>query len=187
MKNSSWKEYLERERKHKNIFLAIHPQSPIPTLERKSFKGLNYYPPNIQYRFEVKLHEYSEKKTIRMVTTHGEEQEYIRWGKFRFKLDGKEQTLQLYKRNPKAERMFIPFRDATSGKETYGAGRYLDLELKKHYNSEGMWILDFNEAYNPFCAYSEAYTCPLVPPENWLTMPVCAGEKIYAPEGKHKN
>ena len=74
----------------------------------------------------------------------------------------------------------MPFRDATSGKESYGAGRYLDLEAETDRTADGLWILDFNEAYNPWCAYSKNYVCPFTPPENWLTVPVRAGEKQYA-------
>jgi len=75
--------------------------------------------------------------------------------------------------------LFVPFRDATSGKETYGAGRYIDLEPEERLNNEGKWVLDLNKAYNPWCAYSDAYICPLVPTENWLKVPVRAGEKDY--------
>ena len=67
----------------------------------------------------------------------------------------------------------------TSGKETYGAGRYLDLEADKDLTEEGKWILDFNKAYNPWCAYSEDYACTFTPPENWLKVPIYAGEKNY--------
>ena len=74
---------------------------------------------------------------------------------------------------------WVPFRDKTSGKETYGAGRYLDLEPERQRTAEGKWILDLNRAYNPWCAYSEAYTCPFIPPENWLEVPIRAGEKRY--------
>lgn len=184
MKISDWKERLEMEREQKDVFFAIHPQSPIPTSERKEFKGLDYYPPNADYRFELELHEHPEKKRIKMSYTRGEEQKFIRWGEFRFKVGGKEQVLQAYKSDPVEERLFIPFRDATNGKETYGAGRYLDLEPETHLTVERKWILDFNRAYNPWCAYSEKYTCPFVPPENWLDVPVRAGEKVYAPKSK---
>jgi len=158
-------------------FFSIHPQSPIPLEERKEFKGLDYYPPDPDYRFELKLHEHPRKKRIKMSYTKGEQQEFIRWGEFRFKIGGQEQALQVYKSNPEEERLFVPFRDATSGKETYGAGRYLDLEPERHRTAEGKWIINFNRAYNPWCAYSENYTCPFVPPENWLKVPIRAGEK----------
>jgi uncharacterized protein (DUF1684 family) len=105
--------------------------------------------------------------------------EFFRWGEFRFKIGDKDCTLQVYKSDPQEDRLFISFWDATSGKETYGAGRYLDLETGKHQTSEGKWILDFNRAYNPWCAYSKDYVCPFVPPENWLDVEVRAGEKAY--------
>ena len=75
--------------------------------------------------------------------------------------------------------LFVPFKDATCGKETYGAGRYHDLEPDGNRTQEGKWILDFNQAYSPWCAYSEAYTCPFVPVENWLAVPIYAGGKDY--------
>jgi len=81
-------------------------------------------------------------------------------------------------------RLFIPFRDATSGQETYGAGRYLDLEADQHLTADGKWIVDLNRAYNPWCAYSEDYVCPFVLPENWLEVPIRAGEKSY---GAHEH
>jgi uncharacterized protein (DUF1684 family) len=77
------------------------------------------------------------------------------------------------------ERLFIPFKDAASGRETYGAGRYLDLDYQRDRTPEGKWILDLNRAYNPWCAYSVDYVCPFVPLENWLKVPVYAGEKAY--------
>lgn len=79
-----------------------------------------------------------------MAYTKGEEQEFIRWGEFRFKVGNKELVLQAYKSNPEEETLFVPFRDATSGKETYGAGRYLDLAPENNRTPDGKWILDFN-------------------------------------------
>lgn len=175
---SVWKEELERERKFKNDFFLAHPKSPLPESERVEFKRLEYYPPNIDYKFELKLHEFKEKNTIKILSTHGKEQEYIRWGEFRFKIHDKDCKLQVYKHG-KEKPLFIPFKDKTNGKETYSAGRYLDLRLQEHYLGEGVWILDFNRSYNPWCAYSENYTCPFVPPENWLSIPIYAGEKNY--------
>ncbi len=179
MEISEWKERIQMEREQKDTFFSIHPQSPIPFNKREEFKGLDYYPPDPDYRFELKLNEYPEKRKIKMSYTRGEEQEFIRWGEFRFKIGGQEQVLQAYKSSPEEERLFVPFRDATSGKETYGAGRYLDLEAERHHTAEGKWVLDFNKAYNPWCAYSEKYTCPFVPPDNWLEVPMRAGEKKY--------
>lgn len=179
MEISKWKERLEREREEKDRFFLLHPQSPIPFEERKRLKGLDYYPLNPNYRLKLELHEHDEKKTVKMAYTKGNEQEFLQWGEFQFRISGQEQILQAYKSNPEEDRLFIPFKDETSGKETYGAGRYIDLELERDHTPERRWILDFNKAYNPWCVYSEAYTCPFVPPENWLKVPICAGEKNY--------
>lgn len=165
--------------KKDEFFKSGHPQSPIPAAELSKFNGLNYYPPDPAYRFELVLHEHSKKETIKVEATKGEERVFIRWGEFKFKVRGEDCKLQAYKSDPMEERLFVPFRDATSGKETYGAGRYIDLEPDRHRTAEGKWILDLNVAYNTWCAYSEDYTCPLVPPENWLKVPVLAGEKNY--------
>lgn len=182
MKISSWKKTLEEERELKDGFFKAHPQSPIPPEERKKFKGLDYFPLDPDYRFELELHEHDEKKLVKMIYTKGEEQEFLRWGEFWFKIGGKECRLQVYGRDSREEILFIPFKDATSGMETYGAGRYLDLRTEEDYVGNGRWILDFNKAYTPWCAYSEAYTCPFVPPENWLKVAVRAGEKSYPPK-----
>lgn len=176
---SEWKERLKREREQKDEFFMAHPQSPIPFEVRFEFQGLNYYPPDPSYRFELELREHANKQIIRVEDTAGGEQDLIRWGEFQFNIGDEECTLQAYLSDPAEPRLFIPFRDVTSGKETYGAGRYLDLEPEQHLTSNGKWILDLNKAYNPWCAYSEDYVCPFVPPENWLQIPIYAGEKKY--------
>ena len=176
---SDWKANVERARETKDAFFAQNWQSPIPPQDRSGFKGLQYYLPDSSYRFELELQEHPEQQVARMDYTKGNKQDFLRWGEFRFKIDGKELSLQAYKRNREEETLFVPFKDATSGKETYGAGRYLDLEPDRNRTQEGKWILDFNQAYNPWCAYSEAYTCPFVPVENWLEVPILAGEKNY--------
>jgi len=179
MSLSDWKANLERAREEKDVFFAQHWQSPVTPQDRPWFKGLEYYPPDPSYRFELELFEHSEKQIVRMAYTKGNEQDFVRWGEFRFKIGEKEQALQAYKSSRDEEMLFVPFKDATSGKETYGAGRYLDLEPGRNRTQEGKWILDFNQAYNPWCIYSEAYTCPFVPVENWLEVPIYTGEKDY--------
>ena len=181
---SKWEEDLEREREMKDRLFAEHWQSPIPVKERTRFKGLDYFPLDPAYRFELDLHEHEERRAVRMAYTKGQEQDFLRWGEFRFKVGDKKQAIQAYKSDPAEESLFILFRDATSGKETYGAGRYLDLEPDKDRTVEGKWILDLNKAYNPWCVYSEDYTCPFVPPENWLEVPIRAGEKDYSLKGR---
>ena len=183
---SGWTERIEEEREFKTGFFAAHPQSPIPPEERKEFKGLNYYPPKLDYRFELELNEHQDKKRIKMAYTKGGEQEFLQWGTFKFEIAGIKLELQAYKSDPNEERLFVPFKDTTNGKETYGAGRYIDLD-ERHKTSEGKWILDFNKAYNPWCAYSEKYTCPFVRPENWITEPIRAGEKKYQKEKRQNS
>jgi uncharacterized protein (DUF1684 family) len=179
MRIDAWKIQIEGERREKDAFFGHHWQSPIPPQDRAEFKGLDYYPPDPDLRFELELYEHEDKKTMRMAYTKGEEQDFVRWGEFRFEIGDEECVLQAYKRDAEEEQLFVPFRDATSGQETYGAGRYIDLDAAKDRSADGKWALDFNRAYNPWCVYSEDYTCPLVPQENRLAVPVCAGEKNY--------
>jgi len=176
---SQWKERLEMEREQKDWFFTSHPQSPLSLQDRRAFQGLAYWPPNPDYCFELELHEHEDREVIDVADTGGQQRNLWRWGEFRFELAGRHCTLQAYKSDPGEERLFVPFRDQTSGKESYGAGRYLDLEPARHLTSEGKWLVDFNEAYNPWCAYGEDYACPFVPPENWLQVPIRAGEKKY--------
>jgi len=184
---SEWKALLEREREEKNRFFILDPRSPIPREEHSGLvgKGLSYFPPDPNLRFELPLNEHKEKKKIIVATTKDEVREFIRWGEFRFEVNGKQCVLQAYKSEQEEESLWVPFKDKTSGKETYGAGRYLDLEPERHRTIEGKWILDLNRGYNPWCAYSEAYTCPFIPPENWLKVPIRAGEKSYPFKGKY--
>ena len=181
MNISEWKSLLERQREEKNRFFILDPRSPVPPEERRDLigEGLSYYPPDPDLRFELVLHEHKEKKRVEVATTKGGMQGFIRWGEFRFKADEKQCVLQAYKNDAQEKRLWVPFRDTTSGEKTYGAGRYLDLETEKDLTQDGRWILDFNKAYDPWCAYSEAYTCPFIPPENWLQVPIRAGEKKY--------
>ena len=175
----NWKKEVEMNRKMKNSFLAENWQSPIPQNERRKFRGLNYYSIDPKYYFELKINEHEDKKALQIQDTKDNMRNLIRWGEITFEIEGKKNILQCYKSDPSETRFFVPFRDETSGKDTYGAGRYLDLEVEHHKMPNGKWILDFNVAYNPFCAYSENYACPFVPPENWLKGPILAGEKKY--------
>jgi uncharacterized protein (DUF1684 family) len=179
MSIDEWRARLESERSEKDRFFAGHRQSPIPPEDRAEFRGLAYYPADPNYRFEVELLEHEEKEFVRMAYTKGEEQDFIRWAEFRLRIGGEDCVLQAYKSEAEKGQLFIPFRDATSGRETYGAGRYLDLDPARNRAADGKWILDFNRAYNPWCVYTEDYTCPVVPEENWLSVPVRAGEKDY--------
>jgi uncharacterized protein (DUF1684 family) len=91
-----WKAQIERERREKDVFFAEHRQSPIPPQDRAEFRGLDYYPPDPDCRFEIELHEHEEKKTVRIAYTKGKERDFIRWGEFRFEIGSKGHTLQAY-------------------------------------------------------------------------------------------
>jgi uncharacterized protein (DUF1684 family) len=178
---SRWAERLEMKRRGKDRFFRDSFQSPIPLRERSSFGGLRYYPLDPSYRFELELYEHRVKEVVTVEATHGGTRDLLRWGEFRFKLGEEGYTLQAYRTDTGTERLFVPFRDETSGKDTYTKGRYLDLEPEIHQTDEDVWILDFNEAYNPWCEYSEEFVCPFAPRENWLSTPIRSGEKSFSP------
>ena len=180
MGNDGWQVALKQERRNKDQFFAMHWESPLPLEDREKFTGLAYFPVNPDYRFALSMHEYKDREVVEIQDTAGAMRQYLRWGEFRFRIGNEECSLQAYKSNPGEDRLFVPFKDATSGKETYGAGRYLDLNSASDRTPDGKWVLDFNRAYNPWCAFSANYTCPYVPPENWLKVPIRAGEKSYS-------
>lgn len=174
-----WVDELKEQRRQKDHYFDENPRSPIPSDEREAFDGLDYYPVDADYRFEVELDEYENPEPVTVGTSTDGEQEYLEWGEFTVEVGGEEVRIQAYKSAPDDNRLWVPFRDETSGGETYGAGRYLDLEPEHHRIDDETWILDFNEAYNPTCAYSDRYECPLPPMANWLDIPITAGEKDY--------
>lgn len=174
-----WTKRVNAGRMQKDRFFASHPQSPLPIKSRDTFSGLAYWAPDPAYRFELALHEHTEKPVREVQDTGGQNRKLVLWGEFRFDIESEPCKLQVYKSNPEEDRFFLPFRDQTSGTESYGAGRYLDLEPTENRTRVGLWVLDFNSAYNPWCAYSDAYVCPFVPPENWLQVAIRAGEKTF--------
>ena len=157
------------------------PDSPIPVKDRNSFQKLEYYPVNESLKFSVRLNRHSRPKQVRLGTNTGEIRSGLCYGFFEFVVDGQSCRLQVYRLDDVAgsggPNLFIPFRDATSGSETYAPGRYIDLAE----NTSGIYELDFNRAYNPYCAYNDEYSCPLPPEENTLPVPIRAGEKKYSP------
>ncbi|NOX71645.1 MAG: DUF1684 domain-containing protein [Candidatus Micrarchaeota archaeon] len=176
--NEDYKNKINEQRKEKDYFFKHAPDSPIPFEEREKFSGLIYYPVEPSLRFVLKLHEHKEKKKIRIQDTGENMREYLIWGEFRFVISGKEFVLQAFKADSEDDTLWVPFKDETNGKETYGAGRYIDIHESTK-TEKGEYILDFNLAYNPWCAYSENYVCPFIPPENWLKTEIRAGEKSY--------
>ena len=138
---------------------------------------MNYFPYDHEYRVTATLKKNPSPERIVMQTSKNTTQGYVRHGDFEFELKGRSMKLQAYKSEQAQgeESLFVPFRDKTSGKETYGAGRYLDIEE----TGGDRYEIDFNVAYNPYCVYSEDYICPLPPRENWADLEIRAGEMNY--------
>ena len=163
---------LKEFRKMKDEFFAHDGNSPLTPQQKKSFKGLKYFPPNQALSLEVEVEEYPDKQRVEMQTTTGDIQVYERYGKFRFMVADQPAELSIYH---STDGYFLPFVDGLASKETYPAGRYLEPEpLGNH-----RFHVDFNLAYNPYCAYNEYWSCPLTPFENHLKVPIHAGEKLY--------
>ena len=163
---------LDAFRAEKNEFFGSHPQSPLTREQKKDFHGLQYFPENDSLRLEVQVEEFENKQTFEMQTSTGDVQVYEKFGKFRFEVDGEEVELTIYQSQ---HGFFLPFVDTLAGKETYPAGRYLEPEALPG----GHFIVDFNIAYNPYCAYNEMWSCPITPAENRLKVAIRAGEKLF--------
>ncbi len=175
---------LEEFRKAKDEFFKTHPQSPLTPEQKRDFRGLKYFPENPKLRFELPLEKYANPERIQMQTSTGGVQDYRKVGQVRFKVDGAEAALQVYESADSTGSYFIPFVDATAPAETYGAGRYLEPE---EIRADELRV-DFNLAYNPYCAYNDRWSCPFPPPENRLKaegpertrgIRIEAGEKNY--------
>jgi uncharacterized protein len=170
-------ERLKAFRKERDRFFKEDPRSPLKEIDRKKFKGLLYYPIDLRYAMTGSIQKYPvEPKPIYVTLPTNKEvgKRYVKYGRFKFKWEGKEYVLQIYRPLGGGE-LFLPFKDETSGVETFSKGRYLHIE-----SMPGEKVLiDFNRAYNPFCQYNEKYTCPFAPEENWLKIPIRAGEKRF--------
>jgi uncharacterized protein (DUF1684 family) len=166
-------------RKERDAFFKNHERSPLIPKEKRNFKGLKYYPFNPQYVFSGQIERYifninNPKYYATFLTNKGTNKRYLRYGKFHFKLDGKENTIEIYK-SILSDSLFVPFKDKTNGKESYEGGRYIDAEILSGHKM----VLDFNMAYHPSCAYNDKVVCVIPPKENMLDVEIRAGEKKY--------
>ena len=159
-------------RQMKDDYFARDPHSPLTPEQKQGFSGLKYFPENEDLRLHVEVEKYPDQEQLQMQTSTGDVQTYTRFGQFKFDVDGEESALTIYANE---HGYFLPFVDALAGDETYGAGRYLEPEQQ----SNGEFLIDFNMAYNPYCAYNEAYSCPIPPAENRLKVAVRAGEMNF--------
>jgi hypothetical protein len=163
-------------RREKDQFFKASPQSPLSLDQQDAFTGLSYYAPTAALDLVVTVEPLvSGDDEIVIETTTGDTRRYRRYGRFHFTVDGQDAALTIYEA---PYGYFLPFVDANAGAETYPAGRYLEPDDL----GAGQFHVDFNLAYNPFCAYGDGWSCPITPAENRLTLAIRAGEKN--PNGK---
>lgn len=173
---SGWQERIVEGRVEKDRMFA-GKDSPLPEEKRSGFSGLSYYSPDISYRVDVRFERFEEKESVTIGTSTGEARKMSRVGRLHFVIGDDSLQLTAFESVPPHGSLFIPFGDESNSIQTYAGGRYIDLPVDL---LESTSQLDFNEAYNPYCAYSEDWSCPLVPRENYLPVPIQAGEKAYA-------
>ncbi|NJL13095.1 MAG: DUF1684 domain-containing protein [Microscillaceae bacterium] len=169
---------IQKERKAKDNFLKNDAQSPLLPGQKAAFEGLAYFPPAFAYRVQARLQKLSPPENISLPMSKGQPETYLRFAKAYFKAKGQSFVLTLLRKTGQDPRLFLVFSDQTSGQSTYGGGRYLDIPYQE---GQKQIFLDFNQAYNPYCAYNAAYACPLPLPENHLEMKVEAGEMAFHP------
>ncbi len=175
---SDYREELETERTMKDRFMAHHVESPFVQERVHDFSGLRYFAVDPDFRVPARL----ERRPVpeeAYLRTNKDGQAVMRYlGDLTFALSGRSLRLRVYHAGEGVgTSMFVPFRDATSGDESYGPGRYLTLEM----NEKDEYEVDFNQAFNPYCAYTDAFECPFPPAENDLPVAVRAGEQVWSP------
>lgn len=163
-------------RKAKDQYFGGDQDSPLTPEQRKRFRGLRYFPENPKLQFALSVEEFPKdaRDVIQMANSSGDSTSYLRWGQLKFEVDGTPLALTVY-RDVDGEEFFLPFMDATTGGESYSDGRYLDLPAI----GNGRLVVDFNYAYNPYCAYNPHWSCPIPPAENRLPVAITAGEKAF--------
>jgi uncharacterized protein (DUF1684 family) len=166
---------LEIMRREKDEFFRNSPDSPLTAEQQRQFAGLRYFPENSALRLSLELQAFDSVEVVQMQTTTGDIQTYERAGRIAFEVEGQPVSLIVYHN---ANGYFLPFADSLAGKETYGAGRYLEPEELPG----GRLEVDFNLAYNPYCAYNQLWSCPITPAENRLGVAIRAGEMAFHDE-----
>lgn len=164
-----------------NLDYADKEKSPLTKEDLKSFKSLDFFPISDKYIVEATFIRTKKEKVFKMKTSTDRLPEYVKYGELSFTIDGVAcklnvyQNIELIKKPGFDDYLFLPFSDLTSGKESYIGGRYVDLRIQKG----KLWTIDFNKAYNPYCAYNHKYSCPIVPLENDLNVEILAGVKKF--------
>ncbi|RYU81527.1 DUF1684 domain-containing protein [Hymenobacter persicinus] len=174
---------ISKVRREKDDSFRRAKNSPLTAEQRDQFDSLRYFLPDKDYVVDATLERFDKGETVQIPLTDGKTESYLRWGRVNFELNkAPQQLLVLLKLDDKDGKLFIPFTDKTNGFTTYGGGRYLDVAAPL--NGEKEVTLDFNQAYNPYCAYGAGFACPVPPAENRLSVEVRAGEQSF-PETDH--
>lgn len=170
-------ENIQKQRDRQYKFLRFNIESPLEEEQRKELKELVYFPIDINYRVRAKMVPVEDRKMIDLPMTDGSVEKYLKHSFAEFELKGKKHRLLLLQSAKESDKrvFFLAFADGTSGEETYGGGRYINLRQ----DGKNSISIDFNLAYNPYCAYNPDFACPLPPKENILEIPIRAGEKDY--------
>jgi uncharacterized protein len=156
-------------------------KSPLSPKEKRKFKGFHFYPINLKYRVQATFKRTEGMPNFAMKTTTDRLPQYVKYGEVHFRIDDQDFMLEVYqspdimKLPGYEDYLFIPFTDSTNGNETYDVGRYLEFRIP---TSENV-VIDFNKCYNPYCAYSPRYSCPIPPAPNHLPIPIPVGEKKF--------
>ncbi len=170
---------IEEHRKQINEFMKSDPQSPFNFKNKVEFHELNYFEVNPKFVFTSKLYEYPEKDTVIIFGTKGEPRKTVKYGYLKFQYDTKEYKINVYEScGVEGTKYYsIWFTDKTTNKESYGVGRYLDFEKQPDPNY--IYTIDFNLAYNPYCAYNPNYSCAIPSQEDYIPLEIKAGEKKF--------
>lgn len=165
---------LQAYRERRNELFRTGEHSPLTETQKASFEPLDYFAENSELVFVLEADKDIPNDPVELPTTTGDTRPYVPFGKITFDVEGTDATLTVY-REPERGRLIIPFRDSTNDKETYGAGRTVDPQERP----DGKLSVDFNYAYGPYCQYNDNWVCTVPPMENWLRVPIRAGEKVY--------
>lgn len=182
--------YQEQIAKHREAYKEDFIKDSRSPLKKDDLQNLHFYDADSTYRFSAEIKLLKNEKVFKMPTFNGSSSDYYRYAHVNFSLNGKTIQMTLYRSvslasNPVyKDHLFLPFTDETNNKETYGGGRYIDLDAKEI--RDNRIEIDFNKAYNPYCAYSDGYRCPVPPEENDLQLAIKVGEKLYTGKKKHQ-
>lgn len=174
--------FVKKIQQHRKAYLSDFKKNPASPLGKKALKNVQFFAPEEQYVLRCQFSPTPDAEPFEMPTYSGVTKPYVQYGIAKFSLAGVAYQLRVYRSISNTlpqyrDYLFVPFKDMSNGESTYGGGRYLDLRIKDVIDNT--LVLDFNKAYNPYCAYSDGYSCPIPPDENHLQVSILAGEKGF--------